>query len=124
MLHLAATETYYQFNTFDGMKWDSWSADIKKKWDAAMELGDAGRQSIKGHDRDYYVNILHEVREKSLAGSASAMTHGCWLPKRIGHGVRPTITASGSTSASTKHTTPARSPCSKSASPGAKPTAE
>ncbi|MDQ1450799.1 MAG: hypothetical protein QOK38_665 [Acidobacteriaceae bacterium] len=23
MLHLAATETYYQMNTFDGMKWDS-----------------------------------------------------------------------------------------------------
>ena len=67
MLHLAATETYYQMNTFDGMKWDSWSADIKKKWDAAMELGDAGRQSIKGHDRDYYANILHEVREKTLA---------------------------------------------------------
>jgi uncharacterized damage-inducible protein DinB len=67
MLHLAATETYYQMNTFDGMKWDSWSSDIKKKWDAAMELGDAGRESIKGHDRDYYVNILHEVREKSLA---------------------------------------------------------
>jgi uncharacterized damage-inducible protein DinB len=67
MLHLAATETYYQMNTFDGMKWDSWSDDIKKKWNAAMDLGDAGRQSIKGHDRDYYVNILHEVREKSLA---------------------------------------------------------
>jgi uncharacterized damage-inducible protein DinB len=67
MLHLAATETYYQMNTFDGMKWDSWSADIKKKWDAAMDLGDPGRQTIKGHDRDYYVNILHEVREKSLA---------------------------------------------------------
>ena len=67
MLHLAATETYYQMNTFDGMKWDSWSADIKKKWDAAMDLGDAGRASIKGHDRDYYVNILHEVREKTLA---------------------------------------------------------
>jgi hypothetical protein len=31
MLHLAATETYYQMNTFDGMKWDSWSDDIKKK---------------------------------------------------------------------------------------------
>jgi hypothetical protein len=36
MLHLAATETYYQMNTFDGMKWGSWSADIKKKWDPAM----------------------------------------------------------------------------------------
>lgn len=67
MLHLAATETYYQMNTFDGMAWDSWSADIKKKWDPAMNLGDAGRAAIKGHDRDYYVNILHEVREKSLA---------------------------------------------------------
>jgi hypothetical protein len=67
MLHLAATETYYQMNTFDGVKWDSWSEDIKKKWDPAMDLGDAGRASIKGHDRDYYVNILHEVREKTLA---------------------------------------------------------
>ena len=67
MLHLAATETYYQMNTFDGMKWDSWSADIKKKWDDAMDLGDAGRKNIKGHDREYYVGILHEVREKTLA---------------------------------------------------------
>jgi uncharacterized damage-inducible protein DinB len=67
MLHLAATETYYQMNTFDGMKWDSWPEDVKKKWDPAMNLGDAGRSTIKGHDRDYYVSILHEVREKTLA---------------------------------------------------------
>ena len=67
MLHLAATETYYQMNTFDGMKWDSWSKSIKDKWDPAMSLGDAGRKSIKGHDRDYYLNILGEVRAKSLA---------------------------------------------------------
>ena len=67
MLHLAATETYYQMNTFDGMKWDSWSDDIKKKWDPPMNLGDAGRATIKGHDREYYVSILHEVREKTLA---------------------------------------------------------
>src|SRR5579863_1156996 len=25
MLHLAATETYYQMNTFDGKKWGTWS---------------------------------------------------------------------------------------------------
>jgi hypothetical protein len=67
MMHLAATETYYQMNTFDGMKWGSWSDDIKKKWDPAMDLGDAGRKAIKGHERDYYVGILHEVREKTLA---------------------------------------------------------
>jgi len=67
MLHLAATETYYQMNTFDGMKWGSWPDAVKQKWDAAMELGDPGRKTIKRHDREYYVNILHEVREKSLA---------------------------------------------------------
>jgi Protein of unknown function (DUF664) len=67
MLHLAATETYYQMNTFEGKKWDSWSDAIKQKWDPAMNLGDAGRTTIKGHDRDYYVGILHEIREKSLA---------------------------------------------------------
>ena len=67
MLHLVATETYYGMHTFQGMKWDSWPDDIKQKWDPAMNLGDAGRKTIKGHDRDYYVNILHEVREKTLA---------------------------------------------------------
>lgn len=67
MLHLAATETYYQIHTFEGVKWGSWPDEVKKKWDAAMDLGDAGRKTIKGHDRDYYVGILREVREKSLA---------------------------------------------------------
>jgi uncharacterized damage-inducible protein DinB len=67
MLHLAATEKYYGMNTFGGMKWGTWSDDIKKQWDAAMNLGDAGRATIKGHDRQYYVDILHEQRESTLA---------------------------------------------------------
>ena len=67
MLHLAAAETYYQMNTFDGMKWDSWSDEVKKKWGTALDLGEPARKAIKGHDRDYYVAILHETREKTLA---------------------------------------------------------
>jgi hypothetical protein len=67
ILHLAATETYYQMNTFDNKKWDSWSADTKKKWDAAMNLGDAGRSEIKGHDLKFYTDTLAETREKTLA---------------------------------------------------------
>ena len=67
LLHLAATETYYQMNTFDGMKWDSWPDAVKQKWEPAMNLGDAGRKTIKGHDLDFYLNILKETREKSLA---------------------------------------------------------
>lgn len=66
MLHLAATETYYQLNTFENKKWDTWSDSVKQQWDAAMNLGDAGRKTIKGHDRDYYLNILRETRTKSL----------------------------------------------------------
>ena len=68
MLHLAATETYYQLNTFEGKKWDTWPDSVKKQWDAAMNLGDAGRKTIKGHDRDYYLNILQETRAKTLEG--------------------------------------------------------
>src|SRR5271167_2934563 len=67
LLHLAATETYYQMNTFDGMAWDSWPDAVKQKWDAAMNLGDAGRKTIKGHDLSFYLGTLQEVREKSLA---------------------------------------------------------
>ncbi len=67
MLHLAATETYYQLNTFEGKKWDTWPDTVKKQWDPAMNLGDAGRKTIKGHDRDYYLNILKETRAKTLS---------------------------------------------------------
>ena len=67
MLHVAATEVYYGLNTFDGMKWGSWPDSVKKQWDPAMNLGKVGRDTIKGHDRDYYVNILADVRAKTLA---------------------------------------------------------
>ncbi len=50
LLHPAAAETYYQLHTFDGMKWGNWSDAVKQKWDAAMNLGDSGRNTIKGHD--------------------------------------------------------------------------
>jgi hypothetical protein len=66
-LHLAATETYYQMNTFENKKWDSWSDEMKKKWDPAMNLGDAGRKEIKGHDLAYYTDILASTREKTIA---------------------------------------------------------
>jgi len=67
LLHLVATETYYQMNTFGGMKWDSWSDEVKKKWDVPMNLGEPARKAIKGNSLDYYLDALHQVREKSLA---------------------------------------------------------
>jgi len=32
LLHLAATETYYQIEHIQGMKWDSWPNAVKQKW--------------------------------------------------------------------------------------------
>ena len=67
LLHLAATETYYQMHTFQGMKWGSWPEPVKQKWDPAMGLGDEGRRKIKGHPLDFYLDALNEAREKTLA---------------------------------------------------------
>ena len=67
MLHLAAAETYYQLNTFAGQKWNTWPASVKQQWDAAMNLGEAGRKAIKGHDRDYYLKVLADTRAKTLS---------------------------------------------------------
>ena len=67
LLHLAATETYYQLHTFSGMAWGTWPDAVKQKWDAASELGDAGRKSIKGKQLDFYLTTLQETRDKTLA---------------------------------------------------------
>jgi hypothetical protein len=67
LLHLVATETYYQLNTFDGIKWDSWSDNVKQKWDVPMNLGAPARKAIKGNNLDYYLNLLNQTREKTLS---------------------------------------------------------
>ena len=66
LLHLAATERYYQLHTFDGMKWGTWDENIKKQWDIPMGLGETARKTIKGNNIDYYLNTLKEVREKTM----------------------------------------------------------
>lgn len=67
LLHLAATETFFQQNTFGGKKWDTWDDAIKKRWDIPSGLGEEARKTIKGNNLEYYTNTLHEVREKTLA---------------------------------------------------------
>jgi Protein of unknown function (DUF664) len=67
LLHLAATETYYQMNTIDAKAWGSWPDAVKQKWDVPMELGEPARKAIKGNNLDYYLDILGETREYSLA---------------------------------------------------------
>jgi hypothetical protein len=68
LLHLAAAEKLYQLNSFDrvGLR-DLEKGAAFKDWTVPMELGEPARKTIKGHPLDYYLNILREHREKTLA---------------------------------------------------------
>jgi hypothetical protein len=68
LLHLAATEKLFQLATFDGVKADDLEkTPAFKDWSVPMNLGGPGREAIKGHDLDYYLKLLKEGREKTLA---------------------------------------------------------
>jgi uncharacterized protein DUF664 len=67
LLHLAAIETFYQLNTFQGLSPDKFPASFKEKWEIPSNLGEPARKAIKGNNLDYYLNILHETRETTLA---------------------------------------------------------
>jgi len=64
--HLAATERFYQLNTFDGKSWGDWPEKDDKEFSIAMSLGDAGRSTLKGHDLAFYLEKLERVRAYSL----------------------------------------------------------
>ncbi len=63
LMHLAATEVYYQAYTFENR---GFNEEEKKKWGVALSLGEDARAQIKGHDVDYYLNLYKEVRKKTL----------------------------------------------------------
>ena len=64
ILHLGAVDKYYQINTFEGRQ--EFNEEEKKIWDVPMNLGEEGRQQIKGYKVDYYLDMIREVREKTI----------------------------------------------------------
>ncbi len=66
LLHLAATERYYQIHTFDERNWGDFDKQDIDRWDMAMNLGAEARKTIKGQPLSYYEDLLAEVREASL----------------------------------------------------------
>ena len=63
ILHLAATEKYYQVYTFENRRYNE---EEKEKWEVALNLGAAGRATIKGQSIDHYLDIWEEVRKETL----------------------------------------------------------
>jgi hypothetical protein len=64
VLHLGATEKFYQINTFEGRQ--DFNDEEEKIWGAAMKLGDEGRKNIKGKEAQYYIEAITDVRAKTL----------------------------------------------------------
>lgn len=65
--HLAATDAFYHANCFGGFSWEKMPDSVTKPFGVAMNLGEPARKAIKGNNLDYYLNLLHETREKTLA---------------------------------------------------------
>lgn len=64
VLHLGATDKFYQINSFEGRQ-DFTDAD-KKIWGIPLNLGEQARTTIKGHDVTYYLDRIGEVRQQTL----------------------------------------------------------
>ncbi len=77
LLHLAATEVLYQRITFNGEQFEKLPPDYEAQWGPAMNLGSAGRSSIKGHDVAFYQDTIRDVREKTL--TEFAKRDDAWL---------------------------------------------
>lgn len=66
LMHLAATERFYQIHTFEGKRWGDWGQKDRDEWSIASGLGEQARKVIKGNTLDYYLDKLKEVREYTL----------------------------------------------------------
>lgn len=66
LMHLVATERFYQKNTFEGQVHFEAGRSEDKMYEAASDLGDAGRATFKGKELDYYLEKLEACREFSL----------------------------------------------------------
>lgn len=63
ILHLAATEKYYQVYTFENR---GYNQDETKKWQTPMNLGAKARKELVGKPIDYYLKIWDNVRKETL----------------------------------------------------------
>lgn len=64
LLHMAAVEIGFQIEIFDGRKPNE--SEVAK-WGAAYDLGQRGRDQIKGHPLEFYIKVMTEVRNRTLA---------------------------------------------------------
>ena len=63
LLHIAAAEVGYQAATFYARELND---EERSEWGAGLDLGERARREIRGHELDYYVGKLQQVRARTL----------------------------------------------------------
>lgn len=61
--HIAAVEFAYRIWTFERRELNE---EELKQWRPSLELGELGRQNIKGRNLNYYIDLLDKVRQMTL----------------------------------------------------------
>ena len=79
LMHLVATERFYQQNTFENNVHFEPGHMEDRMYNIASNLGDEGRATFKGNNLDYYLNKLEACREFSL--KEMAKYEDSWLEK-------------------------------------------
>jgi len=64
LAHIAAAEVGYQAATFHAR---DLSEEERLEWGPALDLGERARREINGHELDYYLSRLEQVRARTLA---------------------------------------------------------
>lgn len=75
--HVAAVEAAYQAATFRAR---DLSAEERREWGAALDLGERARREIRGRDLAYYAGLLGRVRAGTLA--ELGRRDDAWLEER------------------------------------------
>lgn len=67
LMHLAATERFYQIHTFDYREWGDFDKKDTDIWNVGSQLGDKARKELQGKPLSFYVDHLSSVRENTVA---------------------------------------------------------
>ncbi|MBM7565516.1 DinB family protein [Paenibacillus sacheonensis] len=88
LLHIAAVEYAYQVSTFEKR---TLNEEELATWGPALDLGEEGREKIKGNDLAFYLTNLEKVRNRTLELFSSvqddwlAIEEEFWWDKQANH---------------------------------------
>ncbi|MEJ2584314.1 MAG: DUF664 domain-containing protein [Robiginitalea sp.] len=82
VMHLAATESYYQVETLEGRQWTEEEAALLE---LAGGMGPESREALRGQPIQYYLDLWDGVRQKTLEGLKKR--DDAWFASNIEEGI-------------------------------------